>query len=508
MSASPLTPLDYIAAGYWQDFLAGRAIAGGIAYEKELRACVLDESLESLQRVDTLLSQVRRDLIRGGLWEEETLLADEYYRNFMVFLGIYAGRVLASQWQQEPQWYGQFELRKRYPGLSLINEDFYQHMAVAYGDSHHDTVAKSLFFALEPIGLRLFGHIDRQFDSVQGAQVASGLYQAVNERLPNLSSQSNGTAVNVASQNTAEDNNADVHLNTHISISQSTHTQQLTQQTLSNYDINESQEPIDVEDPSIAANAYEVLASQTAMDTKLLVQPELSEPEPKPERAVTDTQPPINIKSSPIEPLSTKPSPILDMFAQLLIELDKIEVTQTSGQDNYQQACKVLDQFEQHIAKQGKPRDQISFLDKHLTAKTQALQELQSSAEAGNTAAMLRLAMYELLNEGLVTDKNTATEAGTALVKQAASKNDSRAQRLLSKMYYQGIGVAQNIDNGKHWLEQAADNGHTAAASLVQQWQQAEALMTTRKQEQHSTKRYLWLFAAVIVVALLIIIIF
>ena len=33
MSASPLTPLDYIAAGYWQDFLAGRFVAGGMAYE-------------------------------------------------------------------------------------------------------------------------------------------------------------------------------------------------------------------------------------------------------------------------------------------------------------------------------------------------------------------------------------------------------------------------------------------------------------------------------------------
>ncbi|MBI0425591.1 tetratricopeptide repeat protein [Psychrobacter sp. NG27] len=505
MSASPLTPLDYIAAGYWQDFLAGRAIAGGIAYEKELHACVLDESLESLQRVDTLLSQVRRDLIRGGLWDEATLLADEYYRNFIVFLGIYAGRVLASQWQHEPKWYGQFELRKRYPDLSLINDDFYQHMAVAYGDSHHDTAAKSLFFALEPIGLRLFGHIDRQFDSVQGAQVASGLYQAVIERLPNLSSHSNGTAVNVAAQNTAEDNNADVHLNTHISTSQSTHTHQPTQQILINSNSKESQEPIDVEIPSIAPNAYEVLASQTAMDTKPLVQPELSEPEPK--YTVADTQPPINIKSSPIEPLPTKPSPILDMFAQLLVELNEIEVPQTVGQDNYQQACNVLEHFEQYIGKQDKPRDQIVFSDKHIAAKTQALQKLQASAESGHTAAMLRLAMYELLNEGLVTDKNTAIESGTALVKQAASKNDSRAQRLLSKMYYQGIGVAQDTDNGKHWLEQAADNGHTAAASLVQQWQQAEALMTTRKQEQHSTKRYLWLFAAVIVVALLIIII-
>ena len=47
MSASPLTPLDYIAAGYWQDFLAGRPVAGGMAYEAELHQCTLDESLAS-----------------------------------------------------------------------------------------------------------------------------------------------------------------------------------------------------------------------------------------------------------------------------------------------------------------------------------------------------------------------------------------------------------------------------------------------------------------------------
>ena len=48
MSASPLTPLDYIAEGYWQDFLAGRPIAGGIAYETQLHNCARVELLESV----------------------------------------------------------------------------------------------------------------------------------------------------------------------------------------------------------------------------------------------------------------------------------------------------------------------------------------------------------------------------------------------------------------------------------------------------------------------------
>ena len=189
MSASPLTPLDYIAAGYWQDFLAGRPVAGGMAYEAELHHCTLDESLASLQRIDTLLSQIRRDMIKSGTWDEATLLTDERYRSFMVFLAFYAGRVLAQQWQYTPHWFGEFELRKRYPALPLLTDEFYQHMAVVYHNDVEDTykpnATDSLFFALEPIGLRLFGHIDRPFQSVQGGQVASGLYQAVSARLPN-----------------------------------------------------------------------------------------------------------------------------------------------------------------------------------------------------------------------------------------------------------------------------------------------------------------------------------
>lgn len=72
-------------------------------------------------------------------------------------------------------------------------------------------------------------------------------------------------------------------------------------------------------------------------------------------------------------------------------------------------------------------------------------------------------------------------------------------------MYYQGVGVPQDINNGKHWLEQAAENGHVEAASLVGQWQQAQALIMTRQQEQHSLKRYQLLIGAVIVAALLLI---
>ena len=492
MSASPLTPLDYIAAGYWQDFLAGRPVAGGMAYEAELYQCTLDESLVSLQRVDTLLSHIRRDMIKSGTWNEAALLIDERYRNFMVFLAFYTGRVLAQQWQNPPHWFGDFELRKRYPALPLLTDDFYQHMAVVYHDdidiNNQCNTTASLFFALEPIGLRLFGHIDRPFQAVQGGQVASGLYQAVSARLPNAIDNSHTLPVDVDNAQSADKNVTEAVAPQHSR-------QDIQTDIVNNDSDNELQA---IHEPIKTAN---ILAKANSLTAPLQVPSAETVP-------VASSQ--AELKEVAIKP-AVKPvikeAPTPEIFTQLLTELDEIDVAQTAGKTEYEQACKVLNQFEQHIAKQEKPRAQVIFSQPHLAAKQQALAKLQDAAHTGHSAAMLRLAMYEFLGEGVNTDKVTGMEAGVEWVKQAASRNDSRAQRLLSKLYYQGFGVPQDMTNGKYWLEQAAQNGHEEAASLVSQWQQAQTLISTQKQEQHSLKRYQLLFAVIIVVAILIFII-
>ena len=487
MSASPLTPLDYIAAGYWQDFLAGRPVAGGMAYEAELHQCKLDESLVSLQRIDTLLSQIRRDMIKSGTWNEAALLIDERYRNFMVFLAFYAGRVLAQQWQNTPHWFGDFELRKRYPALPLLTDDFYQHMAVVYHDdiNNQSNTTALLFFALEPIGLRLFGHIDRPFQAVQGGQVASGLYQAVSARLPNA----------IDNHGLPVDNAQSADKNVTEAVAPQHSRQDIKTDTVNNNSDNELQaihEPI---------KTYNILAKANSLTAPLEVPSAETVPVESSQAGLKE----VAVKPT-IKPV-IKEAPTPEIFSQLLTELDEIDVPQTVGKTEYEQACKVLDQFEQHIAKQEKPRAQVIFSENHLAAKQQALAKLQDAAHAGHSTAMLRLAMYELLGEGVNTDKVAGMEAGVEWVKQAASKNDSRAQRLLSKLYYQGFGVPQDMTNGKYWLEQAAQNGHEEAASLVSQWQQAQTLISTQKQEQHSLKRYQLLFAVIIVVAILIFII-
>ncbi|WP_430738255.1 tetratricopeptide repeat protein [Psychrobacter sp. VH5] len=515
MAASPVTPLDYMAAGYWQDFLANRPIAGGMAYESQLRACMLDESLASLQRVDTLLSQIRRELIKTERWSEEMLLVDEHYRNLMVFLAFYAGRVLAQHWQQTPHWYGQFELGKRYPELALIREDFYQHMAVVYREATEVTEADKppLFFALEPIGLRLFGHIDRPFVAVQGDQVASGLYQAVSARLPAAhkpsihSTDAPDTAPSFTKDSTTTNKYADSR-NSAAGIDSIDRQVSIDDDTKAGARVS----TVPTVDSQIAFSEVSLDKAQTPIsnlshDASMITEPaspRTQKPAPQPSKHQSPQS--SQVPPEPLAP-NAKLAPTPELFTQLMTELKEIEVMQSAGESDYQQASHILEQFEQYIAKQNTPRAQVKFAPKHLAVKKQALLKLQTAAEAGNTAAMLRLAMYELLGEGVTAETEAALAAGAEWVKQAASKNDSRGQRLLSKMYYQGLGVAQDIDNGKYWLEQAAKNGHAEAASVLEQWQQAQALITTQKQEQHSSKRYQLLLASVVMVAILIFII-
>ena len=353
MSALLLTPLDYTAAGYWQDFLAERPIAGGIVYETELRDCVLDESLASLQRIDTLLTQIRRDMIKAGQWHEETLLIDERYRNFIVFLAFYAGQVLAQQWQHTPHWYGQFELRKRYPNVSLTGDDFYQHMAVVYReDTEHSTShngSTSAFFALEPIGLRLFGHIDRPFEAVQGGQVASGLYQAVSLRLPGVSGPSVvKAAVPDIIQNVDTHKTAEPYLDTVPELPQ-----------------NSNQVLVG---PSDKIETSSTPVNNPSFTTDYQPSPDLSSAEAPLVDTASDTL--ISSKSAAVS--KTPPTP--EMFMQLLIVLNEIEVVQSADNMAYQQACHVLDQCEEHIAKQNKPRAQVSFSQNHLKAKTSIIE--------------------------------------------------------------------------------------------------------------------------------------
>lgn len=543
--SSTKTSADYIAEGYWQDFLAKRAIAGGIAYESPLYACALDESMASLQRVDTLLSQVKRDILSSAHLDEAGLLADDSYRHLLLFLGFYAGRVLAKQWRGVAHWYSQSELRRRYPELSLTADDFYQEMAMVYGGfdtdkgSNQSTDATKLFFALEPIGLRLFGNIDRQFTAVQGDTVANGLYQAVLARLPTASEVEKSISTQAYKQIAIESSDVDSSLTDKEPLSSDlTNSANSITVTTAITAITEplDKAPLDKEvsqKTTVVSRLQKQPAQTTAIDANNVnvnsINTIVTNDDAQTSVAkvkIEEGGPQATVTNSPKSNLvvhNKKSSPTPELFTRLLTELDEIEVLQSQGVEDYNLARKTLDQFERHIARQPKPRAQVSFSETHQTARLQALILLQSAAKAGNTAAMLRLAMYELLGESQSTSLNSSStnnesveleiekattekSAGVAWVQQAADKCDSRAQRLLSRLYYQGVGVSQDMDTGKYWLEQAASNGHPEAIAINKEWQQAQALIDTQKQEQHSFKRYQLLIGVILILAIALII--
>ncbi len=510
-----VTSLDYIAEGYWQDFLAQRPVAGGIAYESKLQACELDESLASLQRIDALLSQIKRDLVKGYIVDqskvsasnngESSLLADDSFRNLLLFLAFYAGRVLARQWQSTPHWYSQSELRRRYPELPLTAEDFYQEMAVTYElTTDHSS---SLFFALEPIGLRLFGNIDRQFVAVQGGTVVSGLYQAVNERLPDTNKSTDNTS-NAMAIDTAKFTEVAKPISQPISSNSkltSTTVKKVASEPLIAANASTNRNSSTNIQLALAKTNSDALVNNSRSDNLAVSNPVVENPV-----AINDNS--SNQPATTLSKANQKSQPTPELFTRLLNELDDIEVPQNAGVDDYLQARKTLDQFERHIARQNKPRVEVSFSETHQSARQQALLLLKKSADAGNTAAMLRLAMYGLLGEGSTIKSSMTSDVvnidagkGVELVKQAANAKDSRAQRLLSRLYYQGVGVPQEITTGKYWLEQAAENGHPEAIMLNKEWQQAQLLIETQKQEQHSFKRYQLLIGAIAIAAILLI---
>lgn len=507
------TSLDYIAEGYWQDFKAGQPVAGGIAYEAALRECHLDESLTSLQRIDTLLSQIRRDLVKSGALDENALLKDASYRHLLVFLAFYAGRVLAAHAQMAVHWFDVAELRERAPQLTIVADDFYQRMAATYGAD--SDASAPLFFALEPIGMRLFGHIDRPFRAVLGGEVPSSLYQAVHKHLLAYERLNNTGASPLETDNPSLTAQSPVPSEDKHTVKGAPFDDNVPKEGMAKSDVTQnSVVNTDNSNEHILAKASPASNKTSPASNKVSPATQTVEIKEAADKAVadktTDHQPISAPDSQPAETkktVSTKnPTITPEIFTKLLAELDEIDVPQSHGQSDYQQAIKVLDQFERHITRQQKPRADIAFLQTHVDARGKALQLLQRSATAGNSAAMLRLAMYELLGEGLEAGER-GKEAGIDWVQTAARARDSRAQRLLSRMYYQGAYLPQDMTQGQYWLEQAATNGHEEAATLTRDWQRAEALILTQKQEQHSVKRYQILIAVIVVAAVLLFII-
>ena len=50
---------------------------------------------------------------------------------------------------------------------------------------------------------------------------------------------------------------------------------------------------------------------------------------------------------------------------------------------------------------------------------------------------------------------------------KAAEKGDSNARKILGAMYFQGTGVAKDMEKARYWLQKAADDGDMDAKNML-----------------------------------------
>lgn len=174
--------------------------------------------------------------------------------------------------------------------------------------------------------------------------------------------------------------------------------------------------------------------------------------------------------------------------------------TPSDAVSEYQKATAVLTKFDAFIdAKiaEGKQMDEIVFNDNQLQARKQALALLVKLIKQNNPSAMLRLALCYFEGRGVNVDIHKAI----MLTKRSAQMGDVRAQKLLSRLYYQGFapndgGMAMDVSMGEHWLRKAADGGHPEAKKVCAYMNQVELLKNDHRTEMISDKRYGMLFIA------------
>ena len=139
--------LCYLAA--WD---AGLTPSGGVAHEDQLRACGLDYSWSSLDRIDAFLDALRPEL--GGNYHAFLNTRENY--NLLYFLAFYVGEVRARTAKMPTRWATWDELLQEMPDCHVFGKGF--HSSVVQ-------MTPEVFLPLVSIVSRLFDEV--QTKSVQ-----------------------------------------------------------------------------------------------------------------------------------------------------------------------------------------------------------------------------------------------------------------------------------------------------------------------------------------------------
>lgn len=407
------TAFDKVADKFWQEYQNGTPIGGGMAFETQVRACELDETTDSLKKLDRLLIAIKEKITA----DESALLAQKEFRNFLLFLGFYVGRVVANYRPKLTfHWQSFDELKEQY---KLSEQDKFYKMAAFCPDTGKP------FFVWLSLGARLFGSFNRKFNEpTTGTLVPESLYWAVQAYFDELSL---------------------------------------------------------VDAPTPQAVPQAMPQSQPT-------------PMPMPAPKALPAQEPK--KQPPPKPTASKKGkaiPQKDPFDEVKADLVNLPAKNDVHDEHYHKANNFLAKANQSLL------DGVSLDDNQLTTVSAALSSLEKVAEAGHTGAMLSLAIYYF--EGrLAHDEPKAV----SWVQRSAEAGDVRAQKLLSRLYYQGLGVNPSTDMGKLWLDRAAEGGHKEARVLRSQMNAVKAMSNDYRSEIKQDKRMYVMLAVAGVVFLVV----
>ncbi|RKW43384.1 MAG: sel1 repeat family protein [Moraxella sp.] len=510
------------------------------AYQNRLKRLFVEQrlgvtaDLNSLKVIDALLSSVKSDLANRQIGEILVLNHNEFIKLLAVLM-YHTVEVIKTEINRfikdaNLSLYVAQDFSKVYARafanlsggqLSAGEVDtFYQGFFVhAFGvNALRKNVAQN-FFVLSVIGSRIFGSFDRIFrgldhtGSPSDEPLEDSLYWAVHDFLQKFLSLENDEAKELLNTMKAVPrlNSEMVHSPDDIKLMAQIDEIRQIAETAPQVNKDET-----TSDDSLVNNADKKMAKlddDNALNKKNSQDIHIKNNAPL---DTIQTESPPNISTSsdlseaqsntvkPAYPSSKMPTPASykqrarashtpKLFTEAYSDLLNVEVA-SDNNDGYQKAGMILDRFDKHINAElleGKTINQISFSPEQIQIRNKALQVLVGLVKNGNMSAMTRLALYFF--EGRGVPQNTSK--AVALIKKSAEMGDIRAQKLLSRLYYQGFdkdndGIAPDQNIGEYWLKKAADGGHIEARKVCAYMNQAEMLKNVSRNDQETNKKY------------------
>lgn len=147
-------PTMYTARALWylHNFFNQQKWPTGFAYETEIRACNLDFSIASLQRIDSLI-----DKIRGNHTPNEaSFLSHDRNQNFLFFLAFYCGELVGRARQQAPIWYSYPDFLDTFPQMQGKIPQTFSNYLIVRSLKNEIYPKDTVWFPLTAIYERLF----------------------------------------------------------------------------------------------------------------------------------------------------------------------------------------------------------------------------------------------------------------------------------------------------------------------------------------------------------------